>query len=162
VLDELRSGAVHLTGLFLLAPYLGEQNADALLEASRGLSRRTIEQLIARWFPKADAPARIDPSATQPALPMPNEPPQSGRPAAKIGPGTSESLPRGKVEPLSAASPRAVLRDCRREATQRVWMLVLQRQEPALTAAAAYAVHERALGSVALPYLTGNLDRNMT
>src|SRR5262245_5127914 len=31
VLDELRSGAIHLTGLFLLDRYLNEENADALL-----------------------------------------------------------------------------------------------------------------------------------
>jgi hypothetical protein len=36
VLDELRRGALHLTGLFLLAPYLDEQNAPALLTQARG------------------------------------------------------------------------------------------------------------------------------
>ncbi len=106
VLDELRSGAVHLNGLFLLESYLTEQNVETLLGEARGLSRMAIEKLIARWFPHPDAPNRIDPVATQPGLPLGSDPAHSGRPPRPIGPGTSESLPRAKVEPLSAASYR--------------------------------------------------------
>ncbi len=110
VLDELRSGAIHLTGLFLLAPYLTTENADALLSDARRLSRQGIEQLIARWFPKADVESRIDPVATQPGLPLGEQGPQrSGRPASSIGPrtaGTEPHLSRSKVEPLSASRYR--------------------------------------------------------
>ena len=35
VLDDLRSGAIHLTGLFLLDRYLNEENADELLAEAR-------------------------------------------------------------------------------------------------------------------------------
>ncbi|HEY6557174.1 MAG TPA: HNH endonuclease [Polyangiaceae bacterium] len=101
VLDELRSGAIHLTGLFLLAPYLTVHNADALLGEARGLSRRAIEQLIARWFPRPDVPARIDPVASQSALPLGQA--GSGRPAAWIGPGADRAPARAKLEPLSAS-----------------------------------------------------------
>ena len=40
VLDELRGGAIHLTGLALLAQYLTEENCDTLLGAARGKTKR--------------------------------------------------------------------------------------------------------------------------
>src|SRR5512134_1911912 len=46
VLDELRAGTLHLTGLFLLSQHLTEDNATALLGEARGKSRRQIEVLI--------------------------------------------------------------------------------------------------------------------
>ncbi len=49
-LDELRSGRIHLTGLFLLSGRLTSENADALLAEARGKSRRDLECLLARWF----------------------------------------------------------------------------------------------------------------
>ena len=36
VLDELRSGAIHLTGLFLLSQYIKPENIDTLLLEARG------------------------------------------------------------------------------------------------------------------------------
>jgi hypothetical protein len=88
VLNELRSGAIHLTGLFLLAPYLTPENADALLGEARGLSRQAVEQLIARWFPRPDVQSRIDAVSTQSALPLDAEQSaQSGRPASQTCPG---------------------------------------------------------------------------
>jgi hypothetical protein len=52
VLDELRGGAIHLTGLFLLSPVLTPENHEELLAQARGKSKRGIEQLIATRFPK--------------------------------------------------------------------------------------------------------------
>jgi hypothetical protein len=49
VLDELRNGAIHLTGLFVLAPHLTEENADALFAEARGKSpkrNRTEARLL--------------------------------------------------------------------------------------------------------------------
>src|SRR5262245_9377339 len=60
VLDELRSGAIHLTGLFLLGRYLNEENADALLAEARGTSRRELEKILATRFPRPDVPSRIE------------------------------------------------------------------------------------------------------
>src|SRR5688572_593951 len=65
VLDHLRSGAIHLTGLFVLAPHLNEETADALLAEARGKSRREIEYLLARWFPKRTCRRRSYRSAKQ-------------------------------------------------------------------------------------------------
>src|SRR5215468_22924 len=60
VLDELRNGAIHLTGLFLLDRYLNEENAEALLAQARGTSRRELEKILATRFPRPDVPSRIE------------------------------------------------------------------------------------------------------
>ena len=69
MLDELRAGTMLLTGLFLLAKHLTESNAQALLGEARGKSRRQLEQLIARWFPRPDVPASIEPLTATHAQP---------------------------------------------------------------------------------------------
>jgi hypothetical protein len=61
VLDELRSGAIHLTGLFLLERYLNDENAEELLALARGASRRDLEKSIASRFPRPDVASRIEP-----------------------------------------------------------------------------------------------------
>lgn len=81
VLEELESGAIHLSGLFVLARYLTEENADALLAEARGKPKRAIEELVARWFPQADVPPSIVPQ-------------------------TSGHRHHDRIEPLSAASYR--------------------------------------------------------
>ncbi len=52
VLDVLRQGKVHLTGLRLLAPHLTEEGHLALLKEAAGKSKREIEELIARIAPR--------------------------------------------------------------------------------------------------------------
>ena len=52
ILDELKSGALHLTGLFLLSGHLTEDNVESLLAEARGKTRRELELVIARWFPR--------------------------------------------------------------------------------------------------------------
>ena len=59
VLDELASGAIHLTGLFLLSGHLTEDNAEQVLVEARGKSKRQIEELIARWYPRPDVAPTI-------------------------------------------------------------------------------------------------------
>jgi hypothetical protein len=66
VLDELRAGTIHLTGLFLLSTHLREDNVQALLGEARNKSRRQIEELIARRFPRSDVESRIEPVVTPP------------------------------------------------------------------------------------------------
>ena len=65
VLEELRAGLIHMTGLSLLAPVLTEDNAPALLAEARGKSRSQIEALIARHFPKPDVAERVCPQPEQ-------------------------------------------------------------------------------------------------
>jgi len=127
VLEELRAGAIHLTGLFVLSTYLTEENAGALLAEARGRSRRQIEELIARWFPRPDVPPSVEPLAT-PATERANaEPPslpgaepgraRGGAPSRPTCPGAGKPDARGRLEPLSASrywvefTARAELRD---------------------------------------------------
>src|SRR5690606_713630 len=65
VLDELRDGAMHLTGLFLLAQYLDQENYESWLAHARGKSKREIGELIASRAPKPEVPERIAPQADQ-------------------------------------------------------------------------------------------------
>ena len=60
VLDELRRGAIHLTGLFLLERYLNDENAEELLTLARGTSRRELERVLAIRFPRPDVPSRLE------------------------------------------------------------------------------------------------------
>jgi len=59
-LDELQSGAIHLTGLFLLERYLNDENAEGLLAEARGKSRRELEKILAIRFPRPDVPSRLE------------------------------------------------------------------------------------------------------
>jgi hypothetical protein len=118
VLDDLRSGAIHLTGLFLLDRYLNSENAEALLAEARGKSRRELEKILAIRFPRPDVPSNIEPLGTTPTLPLGAE--ASGARLSSSGPspwftcpgtGTATSTAHGgetdrdsrsRVEPLSA------------------------------------------------------------
>jgi len=78
VLEELRSGAMNLTGLFLLSGHLTEHNAEALLAEARGQSRREIEKLLARRFPQPDTGTRIQPILAL-SMPRPDSNPRAPR-----------------------------------------------------------------------------------
>jgi HNH endonuclease len=59
ILPLLADGCLHLTAVRLLAPHLGDENHLALLAGAFRQSRREIEVLLARWFPKADVPSSV-------------------------------------------------------------------------------------------------------
>jgi hypothetical protein len=119
VLEELANGSMHLTGLFVLSSYLTDQNADALLAEARAKSRREIEAVIARWFPRSDllpsitplSPPSIDVSVASPGT--------SDSPAVadQTTQAITGSTRKFRIEPLSASSYRieftasAALRD---------------------------------------------------
>jgi hypothetical protein len=65
VLDELRAGSIHLTGLYMLARYVTAENRDELLALARGKSKRALEQLLAERFPKSRVPDRFHPVQEQ-------------------------------------------------------------------------------------------------
>lgn len=54
VLEMLADRRLYLSGIRLLRPHLSSQNADELLQAAAGLSKRELEKLLARRFPKQD------------------------------------------------------------------------------------------------------------
>ena len=57
VLDLLASGSVNLTTLRLVAPYLTEENHEAVLAEAAGKSKRETETIVARLAPLPDVPA---------------------------------------------------------------------------------------------------------
>src|SRR3954468_17543261 len=58
VLDALRSGAVHLSGLRVLVPQFTDENVQRLVTEATGKSKREIEEVAARLSPKATVPDR--------------------------------------------------------------------------------------------------------
>jgi hypothetical protein len=109
VLDELAVGAIHMTGLFLLAHYLTEENYERLMTLARGKPRSEIERLIAAEFPKPDVPDRICPLPDQMTSAVLTSPGTgaTATPTAPSCPGTGRApAQRGRLEPLSASSFR--------------------------------------------------------
>jgi len=71
ILDVLRSGAVHLSGLRALVPHLTADNHCEILARARGKSKREIEELVAALAPKPpvpDAMRKLPKAAAQLAL----------------------------------------------------------------------------------------------
>src|SRR4051794_36826233 len=56
VLGRLERGEVHLSALRQLGPYLNAENVDAILDEAKGKTRSELEAMIARQFPRPDAP----------------------------------------------------------------------------------------------------------
>ena len=54
LLDMLRDGRVHLSGIALLAPHLTEANRDEVLARATHSSKRHIEELVACLAPRPD------------------------------------------------------------------------------------------------------------
>jgi len=66
LLEMLAEGAIHLTGLLLLAPHLTGENHAELLARARFRTKREIEHLVAEIAPRPDVPARIEPLGPRP------------------------------------------------------------------------------------------------
>lgn len=118
LLDMLRDGRLHLSGIALLAPHLTEQNRDAVLSRATHLSKRRIEELVAELEPRPDAPALVrklpapSPAQHRPDDARPLEAPSEAPPLAIAGtPSSAASLtlrkaPPTTVEPLAPARYR--------------------------------------------------------
>jgi 5-methylcytosine-specific restriction endonuclease McrA len=59
--DIVARGEIHLTGLLMIAPYLGGERHAQILERTRFRSKREIARLIAEIDPKPEAPPLIEP-----------------------------------------------------------------------------------------------------
>jgi hypothetical protein len=102
-LDELRRGAIHLTGLFLLSSHLTEENAEALFAEARGKSRRELELLLACRFPRPEVAPKVQALGATPAggAASPPQDAASGPSFQFSCPGTAQVV-HPRVEPLSA------------------------------------------------------------
>jgi len=59
VLDMLRDGRLHLSGIARLAPHLTRQSAEAVLKRASGMSHREIRELVCELEPKPDFASMI-------------------------------------------------------------------------------------------------------
>ena len=104
VLDELRTGAIQLAALVMLAPHLKQDNAAALLTEARRKSRTELAQLLARWFPRPDVPPSLEllgADADGKAFGAPPRAGPSGRSAPITRPEADPSAAQSRLEPLS-------------------------------------------------------------
>jgi hypothetical protein len=99
LLAELGAGALHLTGICVLARYLTPENYDALAGQARGKTRREIEELIAASFPRPDVPDRMAPMTEQTTTLALVSPVGEIRPGTD--PASEPSEPPSRVRPLS-------------------------------------------------------------
>ncbi len=59
ILELVARGDLHLSAVALLGPHLTAENHRALLQAAVRKSKREVEELVAQWFPRPDAPTRL-------------------------------------------------------------------------------------------------------
>jgi hypothetical protein len=104
ILERMREGELHLSGLRLLLPHLTEANCRELLDLARHQSKRAIEQRLADRNPKPDVPAQVrrlpEPSsAVEPRVLETNAAPAQPAPATVFRPAAPEAPPP-RAEPL--------------------------------------------------------------
>jgi len=104
ILEAVRSGQVHLTGLRLLAPHLTTENQSKVLAEAAGKSKREIEELVARLSPQPPVPTVVR------KLPDRPNPPPEASPAFSFGTAVPvappESSPALAFAPPPAPPPR--------------------------------------------------------
>ena len=93
MVEAVRSGKVHLTGLRMLVPHLTDQNHREVLAQAAGKSKRGVEELVARLSPQPAIPALI---RKLPELPAP----------ATV---RSAPLAAGELSPIAGPPPGAAL-----------------------------------------------------
>src|SRR5262245_33148390 len=99
IFELVARGALHLSGVNVLAPELTEVNHRELLDLASGKSKRAIEELVRARAPKPDVPPQIrklpgPPVQLSVAL-------QETPPSAPIAPPKPAAPPRPVVAPLS-------------------------------------------------------------
>jgi len=126
LLERIARGELHLSAVCMLAPYLTPENHETLATQATHKSKRTLEKLLARMFPKPDVPPRVrklpSPDLTNPCStsPLPENPPnvlhdttaaapcQEGDSKGTSGAGTSQAdngSERVVVGPEASVSP---------------------------------------------------------
>jgi len=107
MLELLREGRIHLSGLRMLCGHLasGDGDADALLAAAAGKTKREIEELLARRCPKPAVPDQIR------KLPPPRLPNEAPTAQASMEADTTEPLLAAPSipPPITPPPPRAVI-----------------------------------------------------
>ena len=112
VLELIACGRLHLTGARLLAPHVTSDNVGELLAEAAGQTRRDIEKMLARRFPKPDVPTRFVRQPTRPPEPKRSDSAQGTLAAAMVSPaggGPSSSVSRpAQLSPAARGSSEDV------------------------------------------------------
>ena len=93
LLETLRRGQVHLSGLRLLVPHLREDNIGAVLSEAAGQSKRSIQELVARLAPQPPVASSIR------RVPAPREPRSTVSPPASVLAGEAAADPSSRPSP---------------------------------------------------------------
>jgi hypothetical protein len=100
VLEQLVDGSLTITSVRLLARHLTAENHRDLLASASRRSKRDVEELLARRFPKPDTPSSIRKVPERTQSPLPIAPTRLvTEPAQAVGSGHDDGCTR--------ASPRA-------------------------------------------------------
>src|SRR5262249_37111753 len=94
-LGMIERGEIHLTGLLLLRDHLTHDNQQELLSAAIHKTKSEILHLIAKRFPRADAPCLVQPLTIAPTTSLQDAP--------SAAPVSAEAPPprTPRIEPLS-------------------------------------------------------------
>lgn len=114
ILEMLVTGALNLTSVRLLAPYLTPENHRQVLESARGKGKSDVEEIVVRLAPRPDVVASLrrlpPPRVTLPpelptSLPVPGLPAVagSGPPPAPIRPETVRITAQPRTAPPAVA-----------------------------------------------------------
>ena len=120
ILELVARGDLHLSAVSLLGPHLTAENHQALLQAAVRKSKREVEELVAQWFPKPDAPTRLrklaettgargvqpDSAMTGPAAATASRPPDDS-PSTTPQAESSSAVSIARVPGFTLASPAA-------------------------------------------------------
>ncbi|RLB51379.1 MAG: hypothetical protein DRH23_02365 [Deltaproteobacteria bacterium] len=101
ILEMVRRGELHLSGVHQLAGHLTEENHREVLRRAKHRSMREIDELIAEIAPKADVAAMIRALPEQRADCAGNTTQQPAEPLNKRALGVPARKPRGLTTPLS-------------------------------------------------------------
>ncbi len=101
--EALASRKLSLSCVILLSPYLNAGNANELIAAAAHAPKSELGQLIVKWFPKQDVPAKLEAVAGPP--PMLGDQLSPGRVESAVGAG--EELSPGTVGDANADQPSA-------------------------------------------------------
>jgi hypothetical protein len=95
ILDRLVDGSLTVTSVRLLARHLTGENHHGLLAAAAHSSKRAVEELIARRFPKPETPSSVRkvPERTQSRAPIAPQQPVTEPAPAVSAPGTTILAP---------------------------------------------------------------------
>jgi len=105
MIEAMRSGQVHLTGLRLLAPHLTAENHCEVLAQAAGKTKREIEELVARLAPQPAVAPTIRKLPERPVPAAPAEPLALALEPALARPPPREDHRRA-IEPLAEKTYR--------------------------------------------------------